>query len=339
MKDIKNEGLLENLDEFKEESEKDLNNFSIYMEQVPNELLTKEEEQQLGCRIKAGDMEALKILVEKNLRLVVFETKKFLGRGMSKEDLIQEGNMGIIKAAERFDPTKGFRFSTYAIWWIDQAMMNALNTKVKFIYEPLGVVRDAKKYFYEKSNLENKLGRTLSYIEIASELELPIEIVAEYEMSANPIVSINTSVGEEKDSELSEFIASNAKTPEEEFINRELNESVNELLNNCRLNEREIKILKMRNGIGMNAGEPMSLDEVGKIMNLSRQRIKQLEEIALDKIRRTKKTEAYVCYAADPEKALENLRKIRASLYSDGSSKSVYGGGRVSSSYRKSRKK
>lgn len=125
MKDIKNDGLLENLDEFKEESEKDLNNFSIYMEQVPNELLTKEEEQQLGCRIKAGDMEALKILVEKNLRLVVFETKKFLGRGMSKEDLIQEGNMGIIKAAERFDPTKGFRFSTYAIWWIDQAMMNA----------------------------------------------------------------------------------------------------------------------------------------------------------------------------------------------------------------------
>ena len=326
MKDIKNEGLLENLDEFKEESEKDLNNFSIYMEQVPNELLTKEEEQQLGCRIKAGDMEALKILVEKNLRLVVFETKKFLGRGMSKEDLIQEGNMGIIKA-------------TYAIWWIDQAMMNALNTKVKFIYEPLGVVRDAKKYFYEKSNLENKLGRTLSYMEIASELELPIEIVAEYEMSANPIVSINTSVGEEKDSELSEFIASNAKTPEEEFINRELNESVNELLNNCRLNEREIKILKVRNGIGMNAGEPMSLDEVGKIMNLSRQRIKQLEEIALDKIRRTKKTEAYVCYAADPEKALENLRKIRASLYSNGSSKSVYGGGRVSSSYIKSRKK
>lgn len=218
-------------------------------------------------------------------------------------------------------------------------MMNALNTKVKCIYEPLGVVRDAKKYFYEKSNLENKLGRTLSYIEIASELELPIEIVAEYEMSANPIVSINTSVGEEKDSELSEFIASNAKTPEEEFINRELNESVNELLNNCRLNEREIKILKMRNGIGMNAGEPMSLDEVGKIMNLSRQRIKQLEEIALDKIRRTKKTEAYVCYAADPEKALENLRKIRASLYSNGSSKSVYGGGRVSSSYIKSRKK
>ena len=339
MKDVKNEEVLENLDDFKEESEKNLDNFSIYIEQVPNELLTKEEEQQLGYRIKAGDMEALNILVEKNLRLVFSEVIKFLGRGMSKEDLIQEGNIGLIKAAERFDATKGFKFSTYAIWWIDQAMMSALDTKTKFIHEPINVVREAKKYFYEKSNLENKFGRTLSYIEIASELKIPIEIVEEYEMTANPIASINTSVGEEKDSELSEFIASNAKTPEEEFINRELYESVNELLNNCRLNEREINILKMRNGIGMNAGEPMSLYDVGKIMNLSRQRIKQIEEIALDKIRRTKKTEAYVCYAADPEKALEDLRKIRTSFYSNGSSKSVYGGGRVSSSYRRSRRK
>lgn len=339
MKDIKNEEVLENLDEFKEESERDLDNFSVYMEQVPNELLTKEEEQQLGKRIQTGDMESLKILVEKNLRLVVFEAGKFLGRGMSKEDLVQEGNMGLIRAAEKFDATKGFKFSTYATWWIDQAIMRALDTKTKFIYEPINVVREAKKYFYEKSNLENKYGRTLSYMEIASELEIPVEIVEEYEMTTNPVASINTSVGEERDSELSEFIASDTKTPEEEFVNRELNESVNYLLNNCRLTEKEIKILKMRNGIGIDDGKPMSLDEVGKIMNLSRQRIKQIEEKALDKIRRSKKTESYVCYAADPEKALEDLRKIRASLYSNGSSKSVYGGGRVSSSYRKSRKK
>lgn len=338
MKDIKNEEALDSLEEFKEESEKDLDNFSVYMEQVPTELLTKEEEQQLGNRIQDGDMEALNILVEKNLRLVVFETRKFLGRGMSKEDLIQEGNMGLIKAAEKFDATKGFKFSTYATWWIDQAMERALNTKTKFIYEPLNVVTEIKKYFYAKSNLENKFGRMLSYMEIASELGLPIEMVAEYEMSANPVASINTSVGEEKDSELSEFIASDVKTPEEEFVNRELNESVNELLNNCRLTEREIDVLKMRNGIGMNGGEPMSLDEIGKMISLSRQRVKQIEEIALDKIRRTKKTESYVCYAVDPEKALEKLRKIRTSIYSDSSSKSIYGGGRVSSSYRRVKK-
>lgn len=311
-----------------EEEKVNLDNFSIYMREMSKKLLTREEEEELGQRIQKGDNEALNILVEKNLRLVVKEAGKFLGRGMSKEDLIQEGNIGLMRAAEKFDATKGFKFSTYAIWWIDQAMDRALLSKVKAIHEPIGISKRSKKYFYQKSELENKFGRTLSYVEIASELNIPLEQVLEYEMSANPIISINTLVGEEKDSELSEFVASDVKTPEDEYIDMELRNRVLELLNNCNLKEIEIEVLKKRNGIGVEGQLPMTLEEIGKEKNLSRQRVKQIEAVALEKIRRAKITESFVCYAQEPQKSLEKLKKVRTSLYSSSRSRSTYGGGR-----------
>ena len=260
--------------------------------QVP--LLTSEEEKDLAERMSKGDEEAKKRLSEANLRLVVSIAKRYVGRGMQFLDLIQEGNLGLMKAVDKFDHTKGFKFSTYATWWIRQSITRAIADQARTIRIPVHMVETINKTGRVVRQLMQTLGREPTPAEIAAEMGVPEEKVIEIQKIAQDPVSLETPIGEEEDSHLGDFIEDNsAASPAEKAESRMLREQLLQVLDT--LTPRENEVLLMR--YGLRDGRPKTLEEVGKEFNVTRERIRQIEAKALRKLRhpnRTKRLRDYI---------------------------------------------
>jgi len=257
-------------------------------------LLTYEQELELAQKILDGDEEAKQKLSESNLRLVVSIAKKYVGRGMLFLDLIQEGNMGLIKAVEKFDYTKGFKFSTYATWWIRQAITRAIADQARTIRIPVHMVETINKLIRTSRHLLQQMGREPTQEEIAKEMEISVEKVAEIQKIAQDPVSLETPIGEEDDSHLGDFIQDDdSPAPQDSAAYTLLKEQLEEVMNT--LTPREAKVLKLR--FGLEDGKARTLEEVGKEFQVTRERIRQIEAKALRKLRhpsRSKKLRDYM---------------------------------------------
>ena len=295
---------LENLEEVEDIQDINLVNFDginiddpvrMYLREIGKiPLLNFEEELKLAEKVLEGDEEAKKKLSESNLRLVVSIAKKYVGRGMLFLDLIQEGNMGLIKAVEKFDYTKGYKFSTYATWWIRQAITRAIADQARTIRIPVHMVETINKLIRTSRLLLQRLGREPSPEEIAEELEISVDKVMEIQKIAQDPVSLETPIGEEDDSHLGDFIQDDdSPAPQDAAAYTMLKEQLEEVMNT--LTPREAKVLKLR--FGLEDGKARTLEEVGKEFDVTRERIRQIEAKALRKLRhpsRSKKLKDYM---------------------------------------------
>ena len=255
----------------------------MYLKEIGRvELLTADEEVSLAQRIEQGDPVAKQELAEANLRLVVSIAKRYVGRGMSFLDLIQEGNMGLMKAVEKFDYHKGFKFSTYATWWIRQAITRAIADKARTIRIPVHMVETINKLVRIQRQLLQDLGREPTPEEIGAEMDLPTEKVRDILKIAQEPVSLETPIGEEDDSHLGDFIEDHDATSPADYTSAELlKEQLNEVLDT--LTDREENVLRLR--FGLEDGQSKTLEQVGQQFGVTRERIRQIEAKALRKLR------------------------------------------------------
>lgn len=279
-------------------------------------LLTLDEEIKLTRRIKNGDEEARKIFIESNLRLVVSVARKHLNQGLSFLDLIQEGNIGLMKAVDKFDSSKGYRFSTYATWWIRQGMTRAISNKSRNVRIPVYLHRRINKFNKAAKELEMKYGREAKIEEIANELKISVKYAQEIYQYKNDSISINLLVGDDKDNELGNIIPSKNIGPDEQAMTDLMKFQVKQLLEKCNLKPIEKEVILLRFGFN---NTPMTLGEIGNIYNITGERVRQIEASALMKLRKYKNITDFAEYMENPKEAINNIEIYRKKYKNSGS--------------------
>ena len=291
---------LRDLDETEKLYFADINKFS---------LLTSEEEKELCSRLKEGDPNAKKALIEHNLKLVLYVAFKYINMGMSLMDLVQEGNIGLMRATKGFDVDKGFKFSTYATWWIRQAITRALADQSRAIRLPVHVHQNVVRYKQIIKELSLKLNREPTNEEIAEEMHISVKEVYDISQLQTELISLNTPISEEEDTELESLIESGDELVEDIVINKYFKKDIKKILENCFLTEKEIDILFLRHGF--NSDKIITLAEIGEKYNVTRERIRQLEKKAIIKIILSKHSDALAEYTSNPDQTLQNIHKFR----------------------------
>lgn len=295
----------------------------IYLREIGEyPLLSIEQQRDLALKILDGDNKARELFINSNLRLVVNVAKRYIGNGLTFLDLIQEGNLGLITAVDKYDVKKGFNFSTYAIWWIRQAITKAIEYKGRTIRIAAHVYEKVQLYKKVFRNLEIKLNREPTINEIADEMELSVSEVSDLQQLQIDVVSINAIIGDEKEKELENFIVSSDESPEDIATKENMQQDVKNLLISCNLKPRERDILILR--YGLDGKEPMTLVEIGKIYNLTRERVRQIESNALKKIRKSNFVKRLVDYTESPTKSLLNIEMYRQIYKEDGNSNRAF---------------
>ena len=284
-----------------------------YLEEIDKKILTKEQEQELARKIKNNDSDARKIFIERNLKLVVSIAKNYVGKGLEFMDLIQEGSIGLIKAVEKFDPNKGYKFSTYATWWIRQSIKRAISNKSRNIRIPIYMHDKVKKYIKVKERLEEELNRKPTIEELQEEIHETKETIEKLEKLKKDTVSLNKPVSEENENEIGDYVKDERNNLEEEFFSNNLYSEIMDLFKKCNLNDMEKDIIMLRKGIGIK--KPITLEELGKKYNVSRERIRQIEIKVLEKLRASKYIKEFAFYMDDPNQALKNIDTLRKQKY------------------------
>ena len=283
----------------------------MYMRSLSKPLLTPEEELYLASEFKKGNKTAKDELIERNLRLVVNIAKKYVGRGQPFLDLIQDGNIGLMKAIDKFEPGKGYKLSTYAFWWIHQSISRGIFHNSRTIRIPVYIQEKLNRYKKEVAALTDKLGREPSIKEVADLLKISIDDVQKlYEINKDA-TSINILIGDEEDTELEELIPDRTVSIERDYERRELRENVKKLIENTNLSEREKFIIKLRFGIDQPNESTASLREISQIIGVCVEAVRQIETKALRKLRTSRKIKGFEIYMDNPDKALTNLQLLK----------------------------
>lgn len=280
----------------------------MYLQEIHKPILTKEQEKSLALRIRNGDEKAKELFIERNLRLVIKVARKYTGQGISFQDLIQEGNLGLIKAVDKFDVTKGYKFSTYATCWIRQSIQRSLGDKSRNIRLPVHLYEKVKKYELLKKELSLKFNREPTFEELSKKMRVSIDTIYKYERLEHDTISLNMIVGD-KDSELEDFVSLSTESIDNQFIEKNLKDVIENLLKNSHLTTKEMDILRLRFGLGTN--DPKTLEEAGKVYGVSRERIRQIQEKALKKIRRSRNVKELAIYMDNPKEAKKNIDRYR----------------------------